>query len=182
MRTILLFCFALAATSAAAATAPASPGVDPWASVRFLEGNWTGVATGEPGTGTVQRSYQFIVGDRFLHERNVSSYAAKKPNAPGETHEHWSFISFDKQRKKLVLRQFHQEGFVNQYVLATEENTPRRLVFVSEAFENLDGRWRARETYDVISADEFTETFEIAEPGKDFQVYSRSSFQRATGR
>lgn len=31
---------------------------------------------------------------------------------------------------------------------------------------------------DVISIDEFIETFELAEPGKSFQVYSRNHFRR----
>ena len=30
----------------------------------------------------------------------------------------------------------------------------------------------------VVSPDEFTETFEIAMPGKDFSVYSKNSFKR----
>jgi hypothetical protein len=180
---LLLYC-TLAATSGTADVVPgASPApvvADPWAQVRFLEGDWRGVATGEPGVGAVHRSYQFILGYRFLHERNVSAYAGAEPNTTGEVHEHWSFISFDKKRKSLVLRQFHQEGFVNQYVQDLALSGPRRVVFVSEAFENLDGRWRARETYDLSSTDDFSETFELAEPGKDFQVYSRSSFKRAT--
>ncbi len=32
------------------------------------------------------------------------------------------------------------------------------------------------------SGDELTETFELAEPGKEFQLYSKSSFKRATAR
>jgi rubredoxin len=170
---LLLFSCALSLFSAVDA-----PRADPWEPVRFLEGEWAGVAQGEPGIGTVHRSYQFILGHRFLHERNVSAYAAKQPNTPGELHEHWSLISFDKQRKRLVLRQFHQEGFVNQYVFDAEHSSPRRLVFVSESFENLDSRWRARETYVVVSPDEFTETFELAMPGKDFSVYSKTSLKR----
>jgi hypothetical protein len=184
MRPILLICWALTAAASAATSAPnaapAASTADPWAQVRFLEGEWTGIAEGEPGVGTVHRSYQFVLGHRFLHERNASAYSPKQPNTPGELHEHWSFISYDKQRKRLVLRQFHQEGFVNQYVLDPEQTTPRRIVFVSEAFENLDGRWRAREIYEVSSADEFTETFELAEPGKEFHVYSKNSFRRVT--
>ncbi len=181
MRAILLSCCVLAAAGGVAALAaePApTPSTDPWARVRFLEGEWVGVAQGEPGVGTVHRSYQFILGHRFLQERNVSAYSPKDPKTPGELHEHWSIISFDKQRKTLVLRQFHQEGFVNQYALVAEESTPQRLVFLSEAFENLDARWRAREIYDIGSADAFSETFELAEPGKEFQLYSKNSFQR----
>lgn len=34
-----------------------TPVVDPWSQVRFLEGEWIGVAEGEPGVGTVHRSY-----------------------------------------------------------------------------------------------------------------------------
>ena len=182
MRTLLLLVSALVAVPSAAApaadVAAPSSATDPWARVRFLEGEWVGVAQGEPGVGTVHRSYQFILGHRFLQERNVSAYSPKDPKTPGELHEHWSIISFDKQRKTLVLRQFHQEGFVNQYALVAEESTPQRLVFLSEAFENLDARWRAREIYDIGSADAFSETFELAEPGKEFQLYSKNSFQR----
>jgi hypothetical protein len=39
-------------------------------------------------------------------------------------------------------------------------------------------RWRARETYAVFSADEFEEIFELAEPGKDFELYSRMRLKR----
>jgi hypothetical protein len=186
MRAILYISCALAMVPSVAASAPeaapAPAAADPWAQVRFLEGEWNGTAEGEPGVGTVHRSYQFVLNHRFLHERNASAYSPKQPNTPGELHQHWSFISFDKQRKRLVLRQFHQEGFVNQYVLDAEQTNPHRLVFVSEAFENLDGRWRARETYEMKSPDEFVETFELAEPGKEFQVYSRSSFRRVATR
>lgn len=43
-----------------------------------------------------------------------------KKNKKGEIHEHLSFISYDKARKLLVLRQFHVEGFVNQFVFNKE--------------------------------------------------------------
>lgn len=147
--------------------------------MRSFVGEWKGTSQGEPGKGTASRTYQFALGARFLHERNISTYEPKQPGKPGEVHEHWSMISFDKKRKRLVLRQFHQEGFVNQYVLDLEQSTPKRLVFVSENFENLDSRWRARESYDLISKDEFTETFEIAPPEKEFYVYSKNAFKRA---
>jgi hypothetical protein len=185
MTAILLLAVALGAAAEGATPTPTSNPIlltDPWASLRFLEGDWVGTAEGEPGVGTVHRSYQFILGYRFLHELNVSAYSPKQPNTGGELHEHWSFISFDRKRKLLVMRQFHQEGFVNQFVLDPDQSSPRRLVFVSEGFENLDARWRARESYDLLSDDAFTETFELAEPGKSFQVYSKNSFKRAGAR
>jgi hypothetical protein len=53
---------------------------------------------------------------------------------------------------------------------------PRRAR--SEAIENLPPGFRARETYLVKGTDAFDESFEIAEPNKPFEVYSRSVFTR----
>ena len=150
---------------------------DPWGSIRFLEGSWRGTSEGEPGRGTVERSYAFVLQDRFIQERNVSTYPPQPANTSGEVHEHWSFFSHDRRRDVLVLRQFHQEGFVNQFALTKSASSARKLVFDSESFENL-GTWRGRETYDIISDDEFIETFELGQPDRPLQVYSRNHFKR----
>jgi hypothetical protein len=151
---------------------------DPWEPVRFLVGEWEGTAKGEAGFGTVRRTYSFVLKDRFLHEKNVSTYPPQEANKSGEVHEHWSFLSYDRARATLVLRQFHQEGFVNQYSMNKSASGPKKLVFDSERFENFDNSWRARETYEILSPDEFIETFELAAAGKELQVYSRNSFKR----
>ncbi|APV49589.1 hypothetical protein BWI17_07795 [Betaproteobacteria bacterium GR16-43] len=169
--------FVLALWAPASALAQ-EPKVDPWASVRFLEGAWQGTTTGQAGEGTVTRSYEFVLGGRYLHERNVSTYPPQEKNKKGERHEHWSFISHDRARKVLVLRQFHVEGFVNQYVLAAPIPASTKLVFESESFENFSSKWRARETYEIVSPDEFTETFELAPPEKEFSVYGKNHFKR----
>jgi len=44
-------------------------------------------------------------------------------------------------------------------------------VFLSDVFENFDNKWRARETYDVVSPAEFIETFELAPPHRAFKIY-----------
>jgi len=143
-----------------------------------LAGEWQGTAEGQSGTGTVSRSYSFVLKDRFLYEKNVSTYPPQEANKKGEVHEHWSFFSYDRMRKALILRQFHQEGFVNRYILNGKESSKGKLVFDSENFENFDNRWKARETYEILSPDEFIETFELAAPDKPFKVYSKSHFRR----
>lgn len=85
-------------------------------------------------------------------------------------------ISYDRSRKKFVLRQFHLEGFVNQY--ASETARDRVLVFNSEAIENIPAGFRARETYTITGPNAFVERFEIAEPGKDFELYCETQFTR----
>ncbi|MBI2924128.1 MAG: hypothetical protein HYY24_00290 [Verrucomicrobia bacterium] len=54
----------------------------------------------------------------------------------------------------------------------------RTLVFVSEAIENIAPGWRARETCKRASDDEFVETFELAAPGKEFEMFSESRLKR----
>lgn len=173
--TVLAWCY-LSTSAASGIVQQAKP--DPWQPVRFLEGSWEGTSTGEGGTGFARRTYAFVLKNRYLHEKNVSTYPPQEKNKAGEVHEHWSFISYDRARATLVLRQFHPEGFVNQYIVTKAESTPTKLVFDSERFENYDNTARARETYEVISADEFIETFELGEPGKPLQVYSRNHFKR----
>jgi hypothetical protein len=149
----------------------------PWSAIQFLVGEWQGESEGQPGKGTVKRSYRFVLGDKFLHEQNVSTYPPQPKNEKGEIHHHWSFFSYDRARRVLVLRQFHQEGFVNQYVMAPA-STAGSVVFESEALENVPAGWKARETYQAVSADEFTETFELASGSAAYEVYSKTRFKR----
>jgi len=54
----------------------------------------------------------------------------------------------------------------------------KTIVFTSESIENIPAGYRARETYKILSPDEFIEVFETAEPGKEFEVYSEGHFKR----
>ena len=155
-----------------------TPRPDELHDVRFLVGRWQGSSEGQAGTGVVNRSYEPVLGERFLHERNKSEYPPQAANPKGEVHEHWSFLSYDKIRKTVVLRQFHVEGFVNTYRLTPRQGSRKVLVFESEEIDNLPGEWRARETYEQISDDEFTETFELAPPGKPFETYGKTRLRR----
>ncbi len=155
------------------------PKADPFQSIRFVAGDWMGMSDEQAGKGNVRCTYSFILKDRYLHERNISTYPPQEGNKTGEVHEHWSISSYDRDRTVMVLRQFHQEGFVNQYILNSGESTPTKLVFDSENFENFDNTWRARETYDIVSQEEFVEAFELGAPDKELELYSRNHFKRA---
>jgi hypothetical protein len=151
---------------------------DVWEPLKFFVGTWEGTSKGQPGQGTCVREYQFALNGKFLQVRNKSTYAPQEKNPKGEVHEDWGMFSYDRARKKFVLRQFHVEGFVNQYAAETLAADGKTLSFVSEGLENIPAGFRARETYRILSADEFTETFELAEPGKAFEVYSETRFKR----
>jgi hypothetical protein len=150
---------------------------DPFERIAFMVGRWEGPQEGQPGTGTATREYARVLNGRFIRVVNKSEYPIQPKNPQGEIHHDEGYFSFDRVRKKLVLRQFHQEGFFNQYV-EDDGATPTKIVFSSEALENVPAGWKARETYLVLGPDEFEEVFELAQAGKPFEVYSRARFKR----
>jgi hypothetical protein len=155
------------------ATAPG----DVLAPLATLVGRWSGTTEGQPGKGTVEREYERVLGSRFIQVRNRSTYPPQENNPKGETHEDIGLFSYDSARKRIVFRQFHVEGFVNQYVMDPDVKADR-MVLTTEAIENIPPGWRARETYVLTGSDQLEEMFELAEPGKDFELYSRNRFAR----
>ena len=161
-----------------AATSQSSTAADSLAPLAALVGRWTGTTEGQPGKGTVAREYERALNSRFIQVRNRSTYPAQEKNPKGEVHEDVGYFSYDSGRKRIVFRQFHTEGFVNQYVW-DPASTAERIVLVTEAIENIPAGWRARETSVLTAQDQLEEIFELAEPGKDFEVYSRNRLTRA---
>jgi hypothetical protein len=156
----------------------ANTSADVWQPFKYFVGKWEGVGNGKPGTSKVQREYGFVLNGKFLQVQNHSEYAPQPKNPKGELHEDWGLISFDRARKQYVLRQFHVEGFVIRYVTTDIASDGKTIVFTSESIENIPPGYRARETYKIVSADEFVEVFEIAEPGKEFEVYTENRLRR----
>jgi hypothetical protein len=172
---IVILC--LLASVPGPARGQSAPPADPFAAIAFMIGRWEGTSEGQPGRGTVRREYERTLNGRFIRVRNRNQYPAQEKNPKGEIHEDEGFFSVDRARKTLVLRQFHVEGFVNQY-LQDDGATPTRISFTTEAIENIPAGWRARETYVVQGPDAFEEIFELAENGKPFEVYSRAQLRR----
>jgi hypothetical protein len=180
MRNVLIFSFGcgLALGLLEAGSPKPVEKIDPWKPLRALIGKWEGDVNGEPGAGKAEREYVFVMNNRFIHVRNKSTYPPQQKNPKGEMHEDTGFFSYDKAVKKLMLRQFHIEGFVNQFALHNVSDDGRTIVFISTAIENIAPGWRARETYQILSENEFIETFALAEPNREFATYSEAHFRR----
>lgn len=151
---------------------------DVWISFKYFVGAWQGVGEGKPGHARVERTYEFVLNSKFLSVRSKSTYEPQEKNPKGEVHEDWGLISYDSARNIHVLRQFHVEGFVNQYARDFLADDGQSIRFVTESIENIPPGWKGRETYRILSPDEFIETFELAGPGKEFELYSESRLQR----
>ncbi len=166
----------LAVCIGSSAAGAQQPTTSPLAPLSFLVGRWTGESEGQPGAGHVVREYAPMLDGRFLRVDNESTYPPQSKNPKGEVHHDTGMFSFDDTRKTLVFRQFHSEGFVTTYRGSV---SPQGAVFTSEAIENIPAGFRARESYTRIDANTFEEVFELAEPGKDFEIYSRVTLHRS---
>ena len=148
-----------------------------WLPLKPLIGKWKGTGEGPDGKGEYERTYQFVLNNKFIELRNKSVYPASKERPKGYVHEDHGYISYDKSRKKFIFRQFHAEGFVNQYVLESISADGKTITFVTESIENIPAGWRGRETY-TVSGTELTEDFQLAEPNKDFTPYTKAQFKK----
>jgi hypothetical protein len=151
---------------------------DVWSPFKYFFGNWQGTGKGEAGVSQLERAYQLVLNGKYIQIKHKSVYAVQEKNPKGETHEEIGFISFDRREKSFMFRQFHVEGFVIQYKAQSISEDGKLIVFSSESIENIPADWRAKETYRILNENEFTETFELAEPGKDFHVYTTNHFKR----
>ncbi len=151
---------------------------DPWAPFRYFVGSWEGQGEGSPGASTGTQTFEFILNGVFLQVRNRSVFAPQERNLQGEVHEDVGIFSYDKDRQTFILRQFHVEGFVNQYVLESRNLESGMFVFVSESIENIPAGFKARLTYRIVDTDTFEQTFDLAAPGQEFQCYSVGVMKR----
>jgi hypothetical protein len=167
-----------ALVSVAMAIGGAAQPDDPWVNLRVLIGTWEGSAAGVPGKGVSTREYRFELNERFLSEHGKIVWEPKSGAEKAAVHEDFGWFSYDRTLKKLVWRQFHDEGFVNEYTLDSASADGKSLDFVSVRIENIAPGFRAKESLHVLSADELEATFWLAAPGKDFEALVRSHLKR----
>jgi hypothetical protein len=118
--------------------------------------------------------------DRFIKVGNRSFYEPQQKNPDGEVHEGLGFFSYDQFREQYVLREFHIEGYVNQYVLETWDPEEGLLIIMSEAIENIPPGWRARTTSKILSENRFREAFDLPGQEDDWSCYITNELVRLT--
>lgn len=96
----------------------------------------------------------------------------------GEIHEDLGVVSYDRSREKFVFRQFHIEGFVNQYTLDSLSADGATFVFSSEHIENAPPGTKAMLELAITGDSRLKTTFNVAFPGRDFQCFSKNDLER----
>ena len=151
-----------------------------WQPFDYFLGDWRGKGTGKPGYSDVERTYRLILDDQFIELKGRSLFEPQESNPNGEDHREIGLLSFDRNRSLYVLREFHVEGYVNQYVLEEPEPGVTKFVFITEAIENIAAGWSARTTYEILSSDSFRETFDLAGPEKEWSCYITNVFHKVS--
>ena len=105
-------------------------------------------------------------------------FEPQEKNPSGEVHEDLGFFSYDQARKKIVLRQFHIEGYVNTYILEKIPERGEAFVFVSEHLENAPPTMKAREVFQLIDENTMEQSFDLSMSGTDFQCYNLNVIHR----
>lgn len=144
-----------------------------------LIGNWVGTGEGYSASKSViHSSFRWVLNKQFLEVKNHSEFESTDQNPEGGIHDDWGIISFDKARKVFVFRQFHTEGFINQYVLNDSLSTDKSFVFESEVIENFVQGGTARFTIHIKSDSEIETLFDVGFPGREMACFGKNSLQK----
>lgn len=87
-------------------------------------------------------------------------------------------FSYDRALKKIILRQFHAEGFGNKCVLEFVGSDGKVHEFATVRIQKYSARLEGEGKMSDHLPDEIIETFSLAAPGKEFEVYSEANLRR----
>jgi hypothetical protein len=77
-----------------------------------------------------------------------------------------------------VFRQFHIEGFINQYVLDSFLDDGKTIRWVSEKMENAPPSWKVELIYTIKDERTIEESFNLGMPDRDFECYNLNRLKR----
>ncbi len=144
----------------------------------YFTGHWNSLPEACIGIGKADRDYQLLVEGKFMQVANTAYFTPDSANQAGNNHYDWGVFSYDSLQQRVMLREFNSEGFVIRYSLDHFSDDLKKLVFISNAIENLSPGWKARLTITLIKEDTFDELFEVAAPGGEYQTYIKSRWVR----
>lgn len=151
---------------------------DPWELLRFLEGRWAGQGEGMSGHSELTQDYHFILNGQFLQMKTRAVFKPQEKNPKGEIHEDMGLFSYDRARKKFIMRGFYVEGFVNRYVLGRVSEDGKTFIFETEDVENGPPGTKAKLEFKRMGAGELEQSFYVAFPGSEYSCFSVNKLKK----
>jgi len=163
------------AETGAPAGAQAAESKDPWASLRFLLGDWIGVeGAGQPGQAVSGGStFSLDLGGKIMVRRNRADYAPKPGEKTGISHQDLLLIYEPFGQAHLRAFYVDNEGHDINYLVAAPHGG--YVVFESDRSEKGP---RYRLEYLLNPDRTLTITFSMAPPGAAFKVYTKGVARR----
>lgn len=167
----------LALILAQSATAQQSKANNPWSSLSFLMGEWTGEGAGQPGQGSGGFSFVPDLENNVLVRKNRADYPATK-DRPAFTHTDLMVVYREPGAVKLRAIYWDSEGHVIHYAVDPSADGGA-VQFLSDS-SNSSPRYRL--TYTKRSADTVGIQFEISVPEKPdlFSTYLQATARRTS--
>lgn len=145
----------------------------------FLLGDWSGRGSGFGNdSSTVNSFFKPVLKGKYIEFENESWFEPTSNNPEGEHHIDRGFISFDKERDAIVIRQFHVEGYIIRYILADSLSNDTMLVFESESIENFVPGGKARWTIKKTSDTRIETIFDVAFPNSEYSCMGVNKLQK----
>lgn len=144
-----------------------------------LIGVWEGAGEGFSNSKSkLKAEYKWILNKKFIQVKHRSEFEPTDKNPEGEVHEDFGVLSFDSGRKTVVFRQYHVEGFYNEYILNDSLSNNSTLIFETVKIENFVPGGRARFTINIKSDSEIETLFDVGFPGKEMACFGKNRLRK----
>lgn len=144
-----------------------------------LVGSWEGNGEGFGNSkSNITAEYTWLMNKQYIEMKHHSEFEPAEENAEGEVHEDLGILSYDKDRKVAVFRQYHNEGYFTEYILNDSISTPEVLVFETTRIENFVPGGKARFTIKILSENEIETVFDVGFPGKEMACFGTNRFKK----
>ncbi len=142
----------------------------------WLQGQWTGKTLSNGAPGEAHLSVSPDLEKHFLVFRGEISLPAT-PTVPALKESWMGILSPSPEGAGFILRVFSSTGFMTRYRMTSDG---AELHWNPEGGEAPPPGWLFRRTWARTGPDEFSETVQVAPPGKAFFDYFTAKFARVT--
>jgi len=143
--------------------------------IDWLVGEWRGYGVFSNRTTYIHKSFSYEIGGKFLVEKTIDMFPPDTPSTEFEIHQDQVFYFLNADKLEAV--GFYGEGFVNCFNLTVEQSAPK-LIAQTYDVKNAPSGIRARITYEQEGDDHLQGIFELAMPGKQFDIVEKLTMER----
>lgn len=152
-------------------------GAERFPELAWLAGEWQGFGRFPERTTYVHKVYSFDLAGMFFVERTLDVFPPPEPSTDFEMHQDLTLFYRDAASGEIRARGFFVEGFVTASAVEVRDGGAV-LVIESREVDNAPPSLRSRITFTRQAPDRFSGLFELAFPGRDYQVMERLEMKR----